>query len=173
MAKAKKDAVKKTAEKKTSKKEEKKEKKKNVTVTAEKSTDENTEKSAKNLVKKTAKETTEKDEKKTEKESVVEKKEDEVKLTKAETGIAEKSKQDIIEEFALKKGDTGSPEVQIALSTQKIFNLQKHLQENPKDNHSRRGLLKIISKRRRILHYLQDKDEVRYKGLIKSLGLKK
>ncbi|OGK31257.1 30S ribosomal protein S15 [Candidatus Roizmanbacteria bacterium RIFCSPLOWO2_01_FULL_42_14] len=83
------------------------------------------------------------------------------------------SKQQIIENFATKEGDTGSPEVQIALSTQKVINLTEHLGENPKDNHSRRGLLKIIAKRRRILHYLQSKDEPRYKDLIKKLGLKK
>ena len=87
--------------------------------------------------------------------------------------IAALSKQQIIGKFATKQGDTGSPEVQIAISTQKIYNLTKHLEENPKDNHSRRGLLKIISKRRRILFYLQDKDKKRYKELIKSLGLKK
>jgi len=85
----------------------------------------------------------------------------------------EVSKRQIIEQFATKKGDTGSPEVQIALSTQKIYNLTKHLEQNPKDNHSRRGLLKIISKRRRILNYLHNKDEERYAALIKSLGLKK
>ena len=83
------------------------------------------------------------------------------------------SKQTIIEKFATKDGDTGSPEVQIAISSQKIANLSSHLGENPKDNHSRRGLLKIIAKRRRILHYLQEKDEARYKDLIKKLGLKK
>lgn len=93
---------------------------------------------------------------------------------KAKTIDLEKmSKQDIIETFATVEGDTGSPEVQIALSSQKIMNLTSHLQENPKDNHSRRGLLKIIAKRRRILHYLEDKDEARYKELIKGLGLKK
>lgn len=87
--------------------------------------------------------------------------------------LESKSKQEIIEEFATKDGDTGSPEVQIALSTQKIYNLSSHLTENPKDNHSRRGLLKIIAKRRRILHYLQDKDDARYNELIVKLGLKK
>lgn len=90
-----------------------------------------------------------------------------------DTDLATKTKQDIIDMFAIKDGDTGSPEVQIALTTQKIFNLSSHLQENPKDNHSRRGLLKIIAKRRRILHYLQDKDGARYNELIGKLGLKK
>ncbi len=82
-------------------------------------------------------------------------------------------KQDIIKQFALKEGDTGSPEVQIAIATQKISNLVKHLEQNPKDNHSRRGLLKIVAKRRRVLNYLQKKDEKRYTELTKNLGLKK
>ena len=92
---------------------------------------------------------------------------------KANAELQAKSKQEIIEMFATKDGDTGSPEVQIALTTQKIYNLSQHLQENPKDNHSRRGLLKIIAKRRRILHYLQDKNDARYIDLIGKLGLKK
>lgn len=83
------------------------------------------------------------------------------------------SKQEIIEVYSQKDGDTGSPEVQIALSSQKIENLSSHLRENPKDNHSRRGLLKIIAKRRRILHYLQERDASRYGVLIEKLGLKK
>lgn len=82
-------------------------------------------------------------------------------------------KQKIIDKFAQKKGDTGSPEVQVALLTHKINKLTKHLEENKKDNHSRRGLLKVIAKRRRILTYLQKLDEKRYKKLIKELGLKK
>ena len=83
------------------------------------------------------------------------------------------SKQKIIDEFSIKKNDTGSPEVQIALLTMRIQSLSGHLETNKKDNHSRRGLLGIISKRRRLLLYLQDKDEKRYKELIKKLGLKK
>jgi len=82
-------------------------------------------------------------------------------------------KQEIIEEFAQKKGDTGSPEVQVALLTHKIIKLTQHLDINKKDNHSRRGLLKVIAKRRRILTYLQKLDEKRYKKLIQKLGLKK
>ena len=82
-------------------------------------------------------------------------------------------KQKIIEEFAQKKGDTGSPEVQVALLTYKINKLSQHLEINKKDNHSRRGLLKIIAKRRRILNYLQKLDEKRYNKLIVKLGLKK
>ncbi|MFA6005384.1 MAG: 30S ribosomal protein S15 [Patescibacteria group bacterium] len=74
----------------------------------------------------------------------------------------EDEKQDVIKEFATQANDTGSPEVQVAILTWKIVRLQKHLAENPKDNHSRRGLLKIISKRRRIMNYLKKKDEKRY-----------
>lgn len=93
------------------------------------------------------------------------------KITQEE--LREKEKQEIIKLFALKKGDTGSPEVQVALLTQKITNLVAHLEQNPKDNHSRRGLLKVIAKRRRILNYLQTKDKERYENLIKKLDLKK
>ncbi|MDO8497888.1 MAG: 30S ribosomal protein S15 [bacterium] len=82
-------------------------------------------------------------------------------------------KQKIIEEFAQKKGDTGSPEVQVALLTQKITRLSGHLEENKKDNHSRRGLLKVIAKRRRILNYLQKLDGKRHKQLTGKLSLKK
>lgn len=82
-------------------------------------------------------------------------------------------KQKLIEQFAQHKGDTGSPEVQAALLTHKINKLTEHLGENKKDNHSRRGLLKVIAKRRRILNYLQKLDEKRYKKNIQQLGLKK
>lgn len=82
-------------------------------------------------------------------------------------------KQKIIEQFAQKKGDTGSPEVQVALLTQKIDKLGSHLEINKKDNHSRRGLLKVIAKRRRILNYLNKLDDKRYKKLSERLGLKK
>ncbi len=82
-------------------------------------------------------------------------------------------KQKLIDTFAQHKGDTGSPEVQIALLTHKIIKLTEHLEENKKDNHSRRGLLKVIAKRRRILNYLQKLDEKRYKKLLKQIGLKK
>lgn len=81
-------------------------------------------------------------------------------------------KQKIIEMFAQKTGDTGSPEVQVALLTQKINKLTSHLEENKKDNHSRRGLLKVIAKRRRIINYLQKLDDTRYKGLLGQLELK-
>ena len=83
------------------------------------------------------------------------------------------TKQDLIGQFAQRNGDTGSPEVQVAIATQKIYKLTGHLEENPKDNHSRRGLLKIIAKRRRLLNYLQNKDNGRYLNLIAHLRLKK
>jgi small subunit ribosomal protein S15 len=82
-------------------------------------------------------------------------------------------KQTLIEQFSQKKGDTGSPEVQVALLTQKITRLTSHLEENKKDNHSRRGLLKVIAKRRRIINYLKKLDEKRYKELLEKLNLKK
>jgi len=82
-------------------------------------------------------------------------------------------KQEIIKKFAQRKGDTGSPEVQGALLSYKINRLIGHLDENKKDNHSRRGLLKIVAKRRRILNYLQKLDSKRYKKLIGELDLKK
>ena len=79
----------------------------------------------------------------------------------------------IIEKFAQKEGDTGSPEVQVALLSFKINKLGEHLEQNKKDNHSRRGLLKVVAKRRRILNYLSKLDDKRYKKLIKELKLKK
>lgn len=82
-------------------------------------------------------------------------------------------KQAIIEKFAQKNGDTGSPEVQVALLTHKIGRLIEHLDINKKDNHSRRGLLKVVAKRRRILNYLVKIDKNRYQHLIGELGLKK
>lgn len=82
-------------------------------------------------------------------------------------------KQKIIQQFAVKTHDTGSPEVQIALLTNRITNLTAHLEQNKKDNHSRRGLLGLISKRRRLLLYLQGKDKTRYSELVTKLNLKK
>ena len=72
------------------------------------------------------------------------------------------NKQTIIEKFAIKKGDTGSPEIQVALLTYKIKKLTGHLKIHRKDDHSRRGLLSMVSKRRRLLTYLKSKDEKRY-----------
>lgn len=83
------------------------------------------------------------------------------------------AKKKIIDEFAIKTGDTGSPEVQIALLSHKIENLVGHLKQNPKDDHSRRGLLGVVSKRRRLLSYLQKKAQDRYKIIIKKLDLSK
>lgn len=82
-------------------------------------------------------------------------------------------KQKIIKKFAQTKGDTGSPEVQIALLTAKIKKLTGHLKEHKKDVHSRRGLLAMVSKRRRLLNYLVKKDEERYKRVLGQLKLSK
>jgi small subunit ribosomal protein S15 len=85
--------------------------------------------------------------------------------------IEEKKK--IIVKFSREKGDTGSPEVQIALLSEQIDRLSEHLKEHKKDIHSRRGLLSMVAKRRRLLNYLKDKDEVRYNALVKELKLEK
>ncbi len=82
-----------------------------------------------------------------------------------------KVKQNIIDQFATHKGDTGSPEVQAALLTHQIKNLTDHLKEHPQDIHSRRGLLSMVNKRRRLLQYLLKKDSERYQGVIGKLGL--
>lgn len=82
-------------------------------------------------------------------------------------------KQDIIGKFATIQGDTGSPEVQIALLTAKITKLVDHLKMHKKDVHSRKGLLSMVSKRRRLLHYLLHKDADRYKSVINALDLSK
>ena len=83
------------------------------------------------------------------------------------------AKKDIIEQFQVKQGDTGSPEVQIALLTKRIDKLVAHLKTNPSDNHSRRGLLGIVSKRRRLLNYLGKKDTKRSRDILSKLGLGK
>jgi small subunit ribosomal protein S15 len=87
--------------------------------------------------------------------------------------LATTAKLDIIKKFSTKSGDTGSPEVQIALLTEKITQLTEHLKTHKKDDHSRRGLLKMVSKRRRLLRYLMEKNEDRYKELIGKLNLAK
>lgn len=122
--------------------------------------------------KKTTKKTSRKTEKQTEKKAKPKKTIKKIKEEKKE-GKSPEEKQQVIKKFALKKGDTGSPEVQVALLSHKIDRLTAHLDQNPKDNHSRRGLLKVIAKRRRILNYLEKKDEKRYKTLIKKVELKK
>ena len=82
-------------------------------------------------------------------------------------------KQQIINEYRRDEKDTGSPEVQIALLTERINELTEHLKVHKKDNHSRRGLLKLVGKRRNLLNYLAKKDENAYKELVKKLGLRK
>ena len=87
--------------------------------------------------------------------------------------ISKEKKTAIINEYARKAGDTGSPEVQVAVLTARIQELTEHLKENPKDHHSRRGLLKMVGQRRGLLSYLKDKDIERYRALIEKLGLRK
>ena len=82
-------------------------------------------------------------------------------------------KQEIMAKFAIHEGDTGSPEVQVAVLTTRINQLTEHLKANPKDHHSRRGLLKMVGQRRNLLGYLQNKDIERYRALIERLGLRK
>ena len=87
--------------------------------------------------------------------------------------ISKEKKAAIIAEYGRKPGDTGSPEVQVAVLTARIQELTEHLKENPKDHHSRRGMLKMIGKRRNLLAYLKDVDIERYRSLIERLGLRK
>jgi small subunit ribosomal protein S15 len=79
----------------------------------------------------------------------------------------------LIKENGTKSGDTGSPEVQIAILTERITNLTEHFKTHKKDNHSRRGLLKMVSLRRQLLDYVKKKDEARYQGIIKKLGIRR
>ncbi|MGM0364982.1 MAG: 30S ribosomal protein S15 [Actinomycetota bacterium] len=88
-------------------------------------------------------------------------------------GLEKEDKQKLIDKFKVKEDDTGSSEVQIALLTEKINNLNEHLKKNKKDHHSRRGLVMMVGKRKRLLKYLQDNELERYKKLIKKLGLRK
>jgi small subunit ribosomal protein S15 len=87
--------------------------------------------------------------------------------------LAKDAKSAIVDEYATHEGDTGSPEVQIALLTERIKSLTDHLRSFPKDNHSRRGLLKLVGQRRRLLNYLQKRDLEGYRALIKELGLRR
>lgn len=87
--------------------------------------------------------------------------------------LEKEAKKTIIEDFAQHEKDTGSPEVQVAILSQRISELQRHLKEHKKDNHSRRGLLQLVNKRRRILTYLQRVDETRYQTVLKRVGLSK
>jgi small subunit ribosomal protein S15 len=87
--------------------------------------------------------------------------------------LAPEGKLEIMAEYAVKDGDTGSPEVQVALLTERIKGLTDHLRSFPKDNHSRRGLLKLVGQRRRLLAYLVKKDNTRYRAVIGRLGLRR
>ncbi len=87
--------------------------------------------------------------------------------------LAKENKQEIISEHATAEGDTGSPEVQIALLSRRISELTEHLKTHPKDHHSRRGLLRMVGRRRRLLDYLQRQDVERYRTLIARLGLRR
>jgi len=87
--------------------------------------------------------------------------------------ITAERKTEVIGEFATKSGDTGSPEVQVAILTTRIVNLTEHFKTHKKDVHSRRGLIRMINRRRSLLDYLKRKDESRYETVIKTLGLRK
>ena len=87
--------------------------------------------------------------------------------------ITAERKEALIKEHAQKKGDTGSPEVQVAILTERINNLTQHFKTHAKDNHSRRGLLMLVNQRRSLLDYLRGQDEQRYTDLIGKLGLRK
>jgi small subunit ribosomal protein S15 len=82
-------------------------------------------------------------------------------------------KAEIVKSYALKSGDTGSPEVQVAILSERITNLTEHFKTHVKDNHSRRGLLKLVSQRRQLLDYLKRVDETRYKTIIEKLGIRR
>ena len=82
-------------------------------------------------------------------------------------------KAEVIQSYAVKAGDTGSPEVQVAILSERIANLTEHFKSHVKDNHSRRGLLKLVSQRRQLLDYLKRTDEGRYKTLIEKLGIRR
>lgn len=87
--------------------------------------------------------------------------------------ITAERKTELIGEFKQSESDTGSPEVQVAILTSRILTLTEHFKEHKKDNHSRRGLLKMVSRRRRLLDYLMRNDQARYDALIKQLGLRR
>lgn len=87
--------------------------------------------------------------------------------------ITAERKTALLQEYATKPNDTGSPEVQVAILTERITNLTGHFKSHAKDNHSRRGLLKLVSQRRSLLDYLKGKDEGRYKSLIERLGIRR
>ena len=87
--------------------------------------------------------------------------------------LSTQRKLEVVKEYATKKGDTGSPEVQIALLTERINGLTDHFKLHKSDNHSRRGLLKMVSKRRRLLDHIKSQDEGRYQKIIERLGIRR
>lgn len=87
--------------------------------------------------------------------------------------ITVEEKNRLVKEFATKEGDTGSPEVQIAILTSRITTLTEHFKTHAKDNHSRRGLLKLVAQRRKLLDYVRGKDEARYQSLLERLGIRR
>jgi small subunit ribosomal protein S15 len=87
--------------------------------------------------------------------------------------VVKVDKKTIIDEFKIHEKDTGSPEVQIAIISQRINYLTEHFKEHKKDHHSRRGLLKLVGKRRKLLDYLKEKDSVKYQEIIKKLGIRR
>ena len=87
--------------------------------------------------------------------------------------ITQDDKNTLIKDYATKEGDAGSPEVQVAILTKRIANLTEHFKTHKKDNHSRRGLLKMVSLRRKLLDYVRERDENRYKELIKRLEIRR
>jgi small subunit ribosomal protein S15 len=91
----------------------------------------------------------------------------------ADMTITAERKKEVISEYATKAGDTGSPEVQVAVLSERITNLTEHFKTHAKDNHSRRGLIKLVSQRRRLLDYIKATDAKRYDTLIERLGLRR
>jgi small subunit ribosomal protein S15 len=87
--------------------------------------------------------------------------------------VTTERKKEVITQYATGENDTGSPEVQVAVLSERIANLQDHFKTHAKDNHSRRGLIKMVSQRRRLLDYVKSKDEARYQTLIQRLGLRR
>ena len=87
--------------------------------------------------------------------------------------ITAERKLEVVKQYATHEGDTGSPEVQVAVLSERIANLTEHFKTHAKDNHSRRGLLKMVSSRRSLLDYLKSRDPARYKALIERLGLRR
>ncbi len=87
--------------------------------------------------------------------------------------ITTERKKEVMSEFAKNEGDTGSPDVQVAVLSERISNLTEHFKSHVKDNHSRRGLIKMVSQRRRLLDYIKATDEKRYNALITKLGLRR